>query len=271
MTEKNDYSISIIVPVHNEELRVERGVSRICKYFEDKQYDYQVIIAEDGSRDKTVELIKKMEKENSRIKVISSSNRLGKGKAISEAMVRGEKDFVGYMDVDLAADPMEFERLLEKIEDYDIAIGSRLLRGNLPRIKRPFYRTITSFFYSRFYRILFHNSIIDPQCGFKLFKKEIVSKLFSEIKTTGFAFDSEVIVKAFSLQFRIVEVPIVWSHEKASKLKVSEQIQQMGKELIMIWYNSHLKWLNGEKIYPQKKGSIFGKLLFQIIKIIKKD
>ena len=270
MTEKTDYNISIIVPVHNEELRVEKGILRICEYFDGRKYDYEIIIAEDGSKDKTVKIIRELEKKNSRIKVISSSNRLGKGRAISEAMIHAVKDFVGYMDVDLAADPMEFERLLQSIREYDIAIGSRLLRGSLPAIERPFYRTVTSFFYSRFYRILFHNSIVDPQCGFKLFKKEIVADLFSGIKTTGFAFDSEVIAKAFSLNLKIIEIPIIWSHEKASKLKVSEQMQQLGKELIMIWYNAHIQWLKGEKIYPQKRGSSFGKLLFWMIKISKK-
>jgi glycosyltransferase involved in cell wall biosynthesis len=271
MAENKNYNISIVVPVHNEELRVERGILRICEYFDSKKYDYEVIIAEDGSKDKTVELIEGLAKRNSRIIVISSSNRLGKGRAISEAMLHAKKDFVGYMDVDLAADPSEFERLIERIRDYDIAIGSRLLRESLPAINRPFYRTVTSFFYSRFYRILFHNFIVDPQCGFKLFKKDIIQKLFSEIKTTGFAFDSEVIVKAFSLDLRIIEVAIMWSHEKASKLKVSEQIQQMGKELIMIWYESHVLWLEGKKIYAQKRGSIFGKFLFWIVKMIKKD
>lgn len=265
-----DLSISVIVPVHNEELRVHRGINRICQYLDEKNYDYEVIITEDGSTDNTINIIQDLQKNNNKIKLISSQKRLGKGKAISNAMFSSEKKFVAYMDVDLAADPSELERLFNEITDYDIAIGSRLLRGSLPPIKRPFYRTFFSFFYSRFFRILFRNPIVDPQCGFKLFRNEVAVKLFKDITTSGFAFDSEVVVKAYSLGFQIIEVPIIWSHEKASKLRVSQQMREMGKDLLRIWYESHVLWLNSQKVYPQKRGSYFGMVLYWILKQLNK-
>lgn len=265
---KINTSISIIVPVHNEELRVSKGINRICEYLDEWEYEYEILVAEDGSVDDTVSIVQNLQKDNDRIRLISSKNRLGKGGAITNAMFFAQKNNIAYMDVDLAADPSELERLLNEINDYDIAIGSRLLRGSLPPIKRPFYRTVFSFFYSRFFGILFHNPIVDPQCGFKLFRKEIVQELFRDITTTGFAFDSEVIVKAYSLGFRIVEVPIIWSHEKASKLRVSQQMREMGKDLLRIWYESHVLWLDKQKVYPQKKGSRLGMLLFWILKKI---
>ena len=271
MSDDKKISISIVVPVHNEEKRAKRGILRICEYLENKKFQYEILVAEDGSVDNTVKIIEDLSRNNEKIKLISSIKRLGKGRAISKAIMYAKNDYVAYMDVDLAADPSELERLFKKINEYDIAIGSRLLRGDLSPIERPFYRTVTSFFYSKFFQLLFHNSIVDPQCGFKLFRKEIVFELFKDIKTIGFAFDSEVIIKALSLDLKIIEVPIIWSHEKASKLLVSEQIKKMGKELLMIWYESHVLWLKGEKIYPQKKGSKSGMLLFWILKRIKKD
>jgi len=257
--------ISLIVPVHNEELRIEKGISRICDYFETNGYDYEILITEDGSTDKTVEIAQDLQNKNNKIIVHSSRKKIGKGRAISNSIVLAKKEFIAYIDVDLAADPSELERLFDKINNYDIAIGSRLLRGDLPPIERPFYRTFFSFFYSRFFRILFRNPIIDPQCGFKLFRKETVSELFKNITTSGFAFDSEVIVKAYSLNYKIVEVPIIWSHEKASKLRVSQQMKEMGKDLLKIWYESHILWINNQNVYPQKKGSLIGRLLFWIL------
>jgi len=254
--------ISLIVPVHNEELRIRKGICRICDYFKINGYEYEILITEDGSTDKTLEIAQDLQNKNNKIRLHSSKKRLGKGRAISNSMLLAKKEFVAYMDVDLAADPSELERLFNKINDYDIAIGSRLLRGTLPPIERPFYRAFFSFFYSRFFRILFHNPIIDPQCGFKLFRKEIVSELFKDISTTGFAFDSEVIVKASSLDYKIVEVPIIWSHEKASKLRVSQQMREMGKDLLRIWYKYHVLWVNNQDVYPQKRGSRIGSLLF---------
>lgn len=256
------------MPVHNEEPRVSKGINRICEYLNGKKYEYEILVAEDGSIDNTVGIIQNLQESDHRIRLISSQKRLGKGRAIANAMFFAKKKFVAYMDVDLAADPSELERLFNEINDYDIAIGSRLLRGSLPPIKRPFYRSFFSFFYSRFFRVLFHNPIVDPQCGFKLFREQIVRELFKDITTTGFAFDSEVIVKAYSLGFRIIEVPIIWSHEKASKLRVSQQMREMGKDLLRIWYESHVLWLNKQKVYPQKKGTRLGMMLFWILKRI---
>jgi len=258
--------ISLIVPVHNEELRIRKGICRICDYFEINGYEYEILITEDGSTDKTVEIAQDLQNTNNKIRLHSSKKKMGKGKAISNSMLLAKKEFVAYMDVDLAADPSELERLFNKINDYDIAIGSRLLRGTLPPIERPFYRAFFSFFYSRFFRILFRNPIIDPQCGFKLFRKEIVSELFKDISTTGFAFDSEVIVKAYSLDYKIVEVPIIWSHEKASQLRVSQQMREMGKDLLRIWYKYHVLWVNNQDVYPQKRGSRIGSLLFWFLR-----
>jgi len=260
--------ISLIVPVHNEELRIRRGICRICDYFEINGYEYEILITEDGSTDKTVEIAQDLQNTNNKIILHSSKKRIGKGRAISNSMLLAKKEFVAYMDVDLAADPSEFERLFNKINDYDIVIGSRLLRGTLPPIERPFNRTFFSFFYSRFFRILFRNPIIDPQCGFKLFRKEIVSELFKNISTTGFAFDSEVIVKAYSLNYKIVEVPIIWSHDKASQLLVRQQMIEMGKDLFRIWYESHVLWINNQNVYPQKRGSRIGRLLFWVLRKI---
>ena len=84
------------------------------------------------------------------------------------------------MDADLATDPSEFEKLIDEIVNNDIVIGSRIIRGTLPPIKRPFYRTIFSHSYSKFFRMLFRIQIYDPQCGFKLFRKEVIPKLFSK-------------------------------------------------------------------------------------------
>ena len=98
--------------------------------------------------------------------------------------------------------------------------------------------------------------------------KEIISELFKDISTSGFAFDSEVIVKAHSLDYKIVEVPIIWSHEKASQLRVSQQMRETRKDLLRIWYESHVLWLNNQNVYPQKRGSRIGRLLFWVLRKI---
>jgi len=263
--------ISIIIPAHNEEKRIQKCLKRIIEYCTQKQYDFEIIITEDGSTDNTVEIVKDFQQKCDKIKLISFKERLGKGRAITQAMFTATKKNVGFMDADLATDPSEFEKLLDEITNNDIVIGSRIIRGTLPPIKRPFYRTIFSHLYSKFFRMLFRIQIYDPQCGFKLFRQEVIPKLFNEIHTTRFAFDSEIIVKACSLGLKIKEVPINWDHQAASKIRVITQIKEMGSDLLSIWYEFHSLWLQNKKVYPQKKASLKGRLLFRFLSLYKKS
>lgn len=266
----NKTDVSIIIPAYNEEKRITKCLERTLEYCLSQNWDFEIIVAEDGSKDNTVKIVLDVAQRDKRIKLLSAKNRLGKGGAIRNAILKAEKKFIGFMDADLSADPSEFQRLLSCINDYDVVIGSRMMRGSLPPIKRPMYRSLFSHLYSKFFRTLFRIPIYDPQCGFKLFKKEIVQKLFNEIKTTGFAFDSEVVVKAFSLGLKVKEIPIIWSHDAASKINVTHQIQAMGQDLLSIWYESHMLWLQNKTVYPQKKGSLIARLLFSVLSIYKK-
>jgi hypothetical protein len=116
----------------------------------------------------------------------------------------------------------------------NVVIGSRILRGHLPRIRRLLYRSLLSLAYSKFFRYLFRIPIYDPQCGFKMFRREVIPHLFNEIGTDGFAFDSEVIVKATSLNYRVKEVPINWRHGKFSTLNIIHEIASMGSDILLV-------------------------------------
>jgi len=107
--------------------------------------------------------------------------------------------------------------------------------------------------------------INDAQCGFKLFKTSIVSKLFKEIHTTGFAFDTEILVKASWLSLRIKEVPIIWKHDPATNISVYTQVREMGNSILQIWYESHLLWLQNQSTYPEKRGSIQASILYRTL------
>jgi glycosyltransferase involved in cell wall biosynthesis len=261
-----DVHISIILPVFNEEHIIESSINRLLLYFNGKGWDFELIFVDDGSTDNTTSIVNRYSLKESRIKLLKLPERVGKGGSIISTGLQFKlKEYVAYLDSDLAADPSELDRLLEYIKDFDVVLGSRILRGNLPPIRRPLYRSFFSHIYSKLFRILFRIPIHDPQCGFKLFRQEIISKLFSDITVLGFAFDTALIVKAYAQGLRLKEVPINWAHGKCSKVSVANEIQSMGLDLLSIWYSWHLMWLKNEDVYPQKKGSIFGRLLFAIL------
>ena len=262
--------MSIIIPAYNEEKRLPKCLKRTIEFCKEEFFDFEIIVAEDGSTDNTIEIVKDFQKQDKRIKLISFKKRMGKGAAITNAILTAQKKYVGFMDADMAADAYEFRRLLEKISECDVVIGSRFLRDGLEPIKRPAYRALFSNLYSNFFRILFKISIYDPQCGFKLFRREAVYKIFKEIHTTGFAFDSEVVVKAYILGLRVKEVPINWSHDAASKISVVQQLKEMSQDLLSVWYEAHMMWLQNKKVYPQKKGSRKARILFSFLSLYKK-
>jgi dolichyl-phosphate beta-glucosyltransferase len=261
------FSISIIIPAYNEEKRITKCLERTREYCIEQQFDFEIIVTEDGSVDDTVKIVQDFHLKDNRIKLISLKNRLGKGGAIRNAALNAGKEYLCYMDVDLAADPSEFERLLEYIDKYDIVIGSRILRGNLPPIRRTLRRSFFSYFYSKCFRILFPLPIFDPQCGFKLFRRQVVSHIFNEIKTSGFAFDSELLVKASVMGLRIKEVPIIWNHNAASKFILLQQIKIMSSDLLSIWYETQKLYLKNKAIYPQMKRSLKARLLFSFLSL----
>lgn len=261
-----DTSITIIVPVYNEEKRIEKSIEKLVAYCKEKEWDFELIFVEDGSNDKTCSIVNGFSLSEGRIKLLSLPRRLGKGGSIiSAGLSHPTKEYVAYMDADLAAGPSELERLLNNAQDCDVIIGSRILRGDLMMIKRPYYRSILSHLYSRLFRILFRIPILDPQCGLKLFRKEIVKKLFEAIMTPDFAFDTDLIVTALSQDLRIKEVPINWNHGIGSKVCILREIKSMGIDLLSIWYNFHLLWRLHKTTYPQKRGSIYGRILFAML------
>jgi glycosyltransferase involved in cell wall biosynthesis len=251
-SQRLDFSITIIIPVHNEEKRLKTSVQRIIEYCTSQHWDYEVIIVEDGSTDGTVNVIHDLISGDNRIKLISNKERLGKGRAIKYGVISAEKKYIGYMDADLSADPSELERLLLFIDEFDIVVGSRILRGELPPINRPFTRSFLSYCYSKLFRTMFRAvSVYDPQCGLKLFKSRAALILLRQTQTNGFAFDCEVLVRASRLGLTVKEVPIIWRHSYGSKVSLFHEIVTMAKDLLLVWYKDKVsKTLKDKDVYP---------------------
>jgi glycosyltransferase involved in cell wall biosynthesis len=266
----------VILPVRNEENRVEIGTRKILSYCKDKGWDFELIFVHDNSTDNTATILERIKLLDNRIKIMNMPVRLGKGGAIISAILNlPMKDYVAYMDIDLSAEPSELERLFEHIADYDVVIGSRNVHEDIVSISRPYYRSILSHLYSRLFRLLFRIPILDPQCGLKLFRSEIVRNLFQSIMIPDFAFDSDLIVTACSQNLRIKEVPINWAHRSSSKVHALHEIGPMATDILSIWYRFHLLWQQHRDTYPQKRGSTYGRLLFVFLssmgKIKKRD
>lgn len=234
-------NLTIVIPVYNEEKRISSCLKRMLEFCKNVNSELEVIIVDDGSIDKTVQIAKEFEASCRNIRVISWSDRRGKGMSVKGAGRLSSKDYICYMDADLATDPSEFGMLLSYKEDYDVVIGSRNIPGKrICKINRPFHRGFFSRGYSLAFRALFRAQIYDPQCGFKLFRRDVFLRIFDNMQSRSFAFDSEVLVTAILLGYRVKEVPISWRHVNGSKISVIRQATLMGKDLVSIWNNAYL-------------------------------
>lgn len=205
-----------------------KGVlNKVSNFLEKQNYEYEVIIVDDGSRDGSIEFIEDFVKENRSYKLIKISHK-GKGGAVTAGMLRALGKYILFTDMDQATPIEELNKLLPYFEEsYDIVIGSR----NTQRKGSPLLRQIISRLAIILRKFLIGlGSISDTQCGFKMFKKEVAEKLFSQVNTlhNGFkeikgsavaaGFDIELLYLAQKKGYTIKEVPVNWLYVESRRV-----------------------------------------------------
>jgi len=232
--------LSIIIPAHNEEERLKSCLDNVLSFLDRSGHvEAEVIVAEDGSVDKTLEIANDHAKCDDRLKVVHFPRKLGKGGGIKHGLLRSGGAIIVIMDADLAVDPAYILALVDQIRrGADIAVGSRRLPSSRVR-GVPFYRRLVGEAYQFLFRLFFPRiGVRDVQCGFKAVKRDVLFDVIYDVDTDGFAFDTDLIVKSWLKKYRIVEVPIEWSHVDGSKVIISRQVFEMGADLLSIWMES---------------------------------
>lgn len=230
-------SITVVVPVKNEEIDLPRNIPVLHKFlkYNFKNYKWEIIIADNGpSTDKTPQVSKKLEKEYKGVKYVPIP-RPGRGGAIKETWLNSKANVLAYMDVDLSSDLKYFPKLVSAVErGSDIAIGSRLERG-AKVYGRTLVREIISRSYNLIIKIFFWSSFNDAQCGFKAIGRKAAENLLPYIQDTAWFFDSEMLIVGEKAGFKITEIPIVWRDDPRSTVKVAKTAMGDIKGLIRLF------------------------------------
>ena len=215
-------SLDVVVPVLNEARALPLSIGKLHDFlsinFSD--HNWQIVIADNGSIDSTQEVAKRLLYHYSRIRYIRLELR-GRGRALRKAWMESEADILCYTDVDLSTDMGALSELIVAVEDegYDIAIGSRLKKG-ADVIGRSVNRELISRTYSLMFRTLFRTGFQDAQCGFKALTRRSALKLLPWVQDTGWFFDTELLILAEKNGYRIKEVPVRWTDDQDSRVKV---------------------------------------------------
>ena len=215
-------SLEVIIPVLNEENALARSVDSVRRFLSTNLggYDWRVQITDNGSTDSSPDIARRLSSEHCRV-TWSRLEERGRGRALSRAWIESEADIVCYMDVDLSTDLSALPELIEAIDggECDIAIGSRLARG-AEVAGRSILREFLSRGYNAIVWAMFRTSFRDAQCGFKAASRRAVRELVPLVQDTGWFFDSELLILAGKNGYRIKEIPVKWTDDPDSRVKV---------------------------------------------------
>src|SRR4030095_8533739 len=187
---RRDIQLSIIIPAITSGGGCPRQVPETIRWCTTRNLDFELIIADDGSRDGTLALARLFEEGDARIHAIACPH-MGKGATVRMGMLNSKGRFVLFMDADGATPLNEIPKLLAALEEgHDVAIGSRVVQhpGEVEGRTATRPRLIGRLF-AFFVNLFAVEGIADTQCGFKMFRREAVAAIFSQQKTAGFAFD----------------------------------------------------------------------------------
>lgn len=237
--------LSIIIPVYNEERRLPRTLEQVFAFTQAQTYLTEVIMVENGSDDRTLELAQAFALDNPQLKVIHSTQR-GKGIAVKLGMLAATGRYRFMCDADFSMPVDEINRFLPPaLDKFDVAIASREVPGAV-RHNEPFYRHFVGRVFNALIRLMALPGLHDTQCGFKCFRDTVAEEVFRLQTIVGWSFDVEVIYIARRRGFRIVEMPIDWYFNPESKISVLSDSARMAFDLLKIRVNA------AKGVYDQK-------------------
>lgn len=249
--------LSVIIPAYNEEKRLPKTLNEIDNYLSGQDYSYEIIIVNDGSKDKTAQIVRELSQKIKNLKLIDNKENHGKGYVVRQGMLEAKGEYRLFTDADNSTSLNQIEKMWPEFEKgYDIVIGSRDIKGAILDPPQSFLRKIIL---GKGFRILTQIicgtwGIYDTQCGFKCFKDSCAKDIFPRCQINRFAFDPEILIIAKKLGYKIKEIPVYWKNNPESKVKIKSvfnmffDLFRIRKNLILDKYN--LKQKNKE----QKKG-----------------
>ncbi|MEW6654568.1 MAG: glycosyltransferase [Bacteroidota bacterium] len=231
--------LSLIIPAYNEEKKIEKDILLADKFFTANRIEGEIIVVDDGSSDATYSKAEVLKgKVDCWLKVLRNETNLGKGSAVKKGMLEASGELFAYCD---AGATVPYNNLLTGIKllekgTCEIAHGSRMLPDSVIKISQAKVRKLSSAVIRLLVVKLLDvpNYLTDTQCGFKIYNKAAAEKIFLKLKTNGFMFEVENILRANKSRFRIKEFPIEWSCDRDSRITLLKTPWKVLSEIVRI-------------------------------------
>lgn len=245
MSESNaSLDLTLVVACYNEERVLERNLARTIEVLEAAPWRYEVILADDGSSDRTPDLIARVcDRSAKKVRALYHPENLGRGRTVSDGFRVARGRVAGFIDIDLEIDAETIPILVRAIEaGADVATARRVHRLDRRSVGRWFLSRAYSFLVRR----LLDLPLQDTEAGCKFFRKRILRSLLEEIRSDGWFWDTEVMARAYVAGHRIVEIPrpFVRGYEQPSSVRVI--LDTLGYLKSLWQFRSELKRLASE-------------------------
>jgi dolichyl-phosphate beta-glucosyltransferase len=226
--------ISIIIPGYNEEKRIAPSLEALSAFCEEHFEKYEIVFVNDGSTDKTGEIVENLS--TPLLRTLPLESNRGKGCAVRAGMLQAQGGYRFFTDADL---PYDLNALVEAMRLFhsircDGVVGARDLPESRVQSGQTGFRKLTSRGFSALVRFLLKVDTKDTQCGFKGFTAEAAEKLFSLSSVNGYAFDVELFLLAQHFGLKICKVPVNLIERHHSKVRLSLDAPMMFWEVVKL-------------------------------------
>ena len=212
---------SVVIPAFNEAARLPPYLDEVLGFFEGRGEPFEVIVVDDASTDATGEILRGVAARHPALRVVSHSRNHGKGGAVRAGMLAASGDVRLFTDADGATPIAELKRLEAALSaGADVAIGSRALRDPAVSVRTRAHRAVAGRIFHWVVTRVGVRGIADTQCGFKAFTAAAAERLFRALRTEGFGFDVELLLRAQAAGYRVAEVAVNWTDQAGSKIGV---------------------------------------------------
>lgn len=236
-----DQSLSVIVPLFNESRRISKTLPLIENELQQISNRYHIkvelILVNDGSGDDTLALVKSLRRFSDTKYVDLGTNR-GKGFAIKKGFEIAAGDYILFMDADLSTPLSYLSVFLDVAGGNQILIGNRKSRADLIKIKQSWLRRNLGRGFTLLCNFILRVPISDFTCGFKLFPRTMGQKIFRNLRIARWGFDAEAMFLAKKYGYAIKEIPVSWSNDDDSKVKLSRDVFRSLADIIRIRINN---------------------------------
>jgi glycosyltransferase involved in cell wall biosynthesis len=232
-------SLSIVIPAYNEEGRLPPTLDRILEYLKAEGFsDWELLVVNDGSRDKTADVVRRYSGTDERVRLIENPGNRGKGYAVRHGMLEAVKEWALITDADLSAPIEELKRLTDaaRAQQAQVAVGSRAVDRSLVTVHQSAFRESSGRFFNVVMRLVTGLPFHDTQCGFKLFSREAAQAIFKRQQIEGFGFDVEALMIARALGFKAIEVGVHWANVEGTKVSLISGLRSFSDLLLVRWY-----------------------------------